>query len=201
MEVKNYIEPKRWRENIMGSIERRIIKRFIDNIFKEQVPQKDEVKQPDKSYKEILQEGKIRKAGETFEEWKSRYLNLILEQLPKTNNPIDKHFIYMRSVEHTYRERKDNRMRKLFKRIAIEHISEFDTFAEAWRRKFRLGLPQVPTFQYLTTVHTEDGEYDKAIAVCRKAMAFSLHDGTKSGFQGRIERIRKKRDKTLNDRK
>jgi hypothetical protein len=35
----------------------------------------------------------------------------------------------------------------------------------------------------------EDGAYDQAVAVCRTA----LEDGTKTGFEGWIERILKKR--------
>ena len=51
-------------------------------------------------------------------------------------------------------------------------------------------------FPYLATVLTEDGHYDEAIEVCRKAINFGLDDGTKSGFAGRIERIRKKQHRT-----
>ena len=39
------------------------------------------------------------------------------------------------------------------------------------------------TFQDLATVYTEDGEYDKAIAVCEIAIAFDLHDWTKGDYK------------------
>ena len=53
-------------------------------------------------------------------------------------------------------------------------------------------LPRVTTFQHYATVLTEDGEYEKAISICEKALEYGLHDNTKSGFEGRIERIKKK---------
>ncbi|VVB64842.1 Uncharacterised protein [uncultured archaeon] len=53
-------------------------------------------------------------------------------------------------------------------------------------------FPHVPTFQYLATVYTEDGEYEKAIEVCENAIAFGLHDWTKGDYQARIKRIKKK---------
>jgi hypothetical protein len=182
----------------MGSIERKIIKRFINNIFKEQTPQKDEVKQPDRSYREILQEEGIRKDGETFETWESRYLDLMLKTLPNISNPIDRHFLYGHILSMIYKKRNDNRMRMLYKRIATENISEFEIITGSLQREFRRVRRKYhrptrdSTFERLAMMYAEDGEYDNAIAICEKAITYGLEDGTKHGFQGRIDRIRKK---------
>jgi len=56
-------------------------------------------------------------------------------------------------------------------------------------------LPRVPMFVQLAMVLTEDGDYDSAVHVCEKALAWGFDDGTKTGFAGRIDRIRKKAEK------
>ncbi len=42
------------------------------------------------------------------------------------------------------------------------------------------------------TLLTEWGDFDRSVWVCELALYFGLDDGTKAGFPGRIERIRKK---------
>jgi len=37
----------------------------------------------------------------------------------------------------------------------------------------------------------EEGEFDRAIEVCKIALSFYLHDVPQSGFDGRIKRIEK----------
>jgi hypothetical protein len=41
----------------------------------------------------------------------------------------------------------------------------------------------------------EEGEFDRAIEVCKIALSFYLHDEPQSGFDGRIKRIEKQRGK------
>lgn len=117
--------------------------------------------------------------------------NRMLKQLYNKGDPIDTHFLYLGLVGQTYSRRKEPKARELFKKLAIEHVEAFDTICRPLMNEFNI-LPRVPTFQYLATVYTEDGEYEKAIEVCEKAIAFGLNDGTKGGYEGRIERIKKK---------
>lgn len=139
--------------------------------------------------------GKLVKADERYMSWISGDLKRMLEQLHKKGNPVDTHFLYLSIVEQTYKQRKDPKMRQLFKKVAAEHVLNFNSLADPLRRDMGGKLPQVPTFKYLSTVYTEDGELNRAIKVCEKAINFKLDDGTKSGFKGRIERIQKKMNK------
>jgi len=117
--------------------------------------------------------------------------NQMLKQLHKKGDPVDTHFLYLNLVRWAYGRRKEPEMRALFKKLATEHVEIFSSLRGPLLKEFG-SLPHVPTFQHLATVYTEDGEYEKAIEVCEKAIAFGLNDWTKSGYQGRIERIKKK---------
>jgi hypothetical protein len=45
----------------------------------------------------------------------------------------------------------------------------------------------------MVIVLDEDGRQDTAIAVCELALSLGLQDGTKTGFEGRITRLKKSR--------
>jgi len=116
----------------------------------------------------------------------------LLKQLYATKKRVDIHFSYYNLIEQTYNHREEPEARALFKKLALEHIEKFGSIRAPLLKKCYGKLPHVPTFQYLATVYTEDGEYDKAVEVCEKAIAFGLHDWTKGDYQARIERIKKK---------
>jgi len=128
---------------------------------------------------------------ERFNASHSGDFNRMMKQLYKKGDPVDTHFLYLSLIDQAYTRRKEPEMRALFKKLAIEHVANFDAIRGPLIKDVGL-LPRVPTFQYLATVYTEDDEYEKAIEVCEKAIAFGLNDGTKSSYQGRIERIKKK---------
>lgn len=118
-------------------------------------------------------------------------LDEMFSQLYKPGNPADTHFLYLNIARIAYRKRDDAKMMELFKKIAVEHISIFNTFIPALLCKTSEGLilPHVPTFQWLVTIYSDEGEYEKAIEVCEKAIRLGLHDGTKGDYQGRINKI------------
>ena len=66
------------------------------------------------------------------------------------------------------------------------HLREFPDIAPALKEDMGGTLPRVSVFQNYSTVLTEVEEYDKAMSICNKAIEYGLHDGTKSGFEGRI---------------
>ncbi len=136
--------------------------------------------------------GQFQRADEAFDAWTGGDLPEMLAALKKPTNPVDRHFLLLGIVEATYRERKDPKKRALFLEIAQQHVDEFPSLAGPLRKDFDGELPHVPTFQKLATVLADDGRFDDAVTVCEQAIALDLHDGTKSGFEGRIERIRKK---------
>jgi hypothetical protein len=150
-------------------------------------------KQQPKAY--IIREGKTVPVDEAFEAWTSGNLSRMLRALSVKTNPIDRHFLLMGIVEQSYRRRSDPEMARTCSRVAELHIAEFSSIAPALERDMGGILPHVTTFQHYATLLSEQREFDKAIEVCTKALALGLHDGTQSGFEGRIERIKKQKAK------
>ena len=140
----------------------------------------------------VIREGEAIAPGEAWYAWMSEDMDRMLAALDGPATPVDRHFLFMRIVQQAYKRREaDLEMRALCVRMARKHVEEFDDIIEPLKREFGL-LPRVPTFQHLATVLTEAGEFDEAISVCEAALSYGLDDGTKGGFAGRIERIRKK---------
>lgn len=146
--------------------------------------------------------GGLYETDERFSSWTnflaSNDIGKMIDLVHKRGHPIDTHFLYLNIIESTYKQRADPQMRILFRKTALEHISVFDLLEPVLYNKSgnnqdpKFLLPRVPTFQYLATVYAEDGEFGKAIKVCELAIGFGLEDGTKGGFSGRMERIKKK---------
>ena len=119
-------------------------------------------------------------------------LNRMLKDLSKETNPIDRHFLLQSIVGETYKRRKDTEMRKICNEIGIKHLSEFKDLAPFLKKEFGGILPRVTTFQYLSTLLSEDGDYDRAIKICKMAISYGLKDGTKGGFEGRVKKSKRK---------
>lgn len=75
------------------------------------------------------------------------------------------------------------------------HLDEFPHLVPFLLQDFNNILPRVLTFQLFSTLLGERGQFDEAIRVCESAIGYGLHDGTKRGYQGRIERIRKQQER------
>lgn len=142
--------------------------------------------------KYTLRMGEVTKTDEVFDAWTSGELDNMLKALNAKTNLIDRHFLLMGIVDHTYKDRNDPKMREICKTVSGQHIQEFAQIAPALKKDMDGVLPRVTTFQKYATVLTEDKEFQKAIDVCETAISFGLHDGTKAGYAGRILRIRKK---------
>lgn len=143
----------------------------------------------------VHREGGLRKADEAFEAWTSGDLGGMEKANRLSTNPIDRHFLLLQICQQTYKHRTKPQMRTKFLIYARQHLHEFPNLAVALKREFGGTLPRVPTFQNLATVLAEDGAFKRAIAVCEAALAQGLKDGTRSGFDGRIARIRRKQEK------
>ncbi|WP_068141019.1 hypothetical protein [Limnochorda pilosa] len=123
----------------------------------------------------------------------------MLRALDKPTNPIDRHFLLLKIVEATYKERQNPPMRDLCKRVAQMHVDEFPRIAAPLKKD--LGtMPRVPTFVWLASLLAEDGEYDAAIKVCQLAQRYGLRDGTKGSFEARIGGIRKAKQRAQQER-
>ncbi len=140
----------------------------------------------------VSRQGKYIPADETFNAWTSGDLDKMLKASEIDTNPIDRHFLLQSIVTETYKLRKEIKYRDLCIKYAEKHLKEFDKIAPALKEDMGGFLPRITTFQYYSTLLTEIRKYEKAIDICKLAISYGLEDGTKSGFQGRIERIKKK---------
>ncbi|MFP4691639.1 MAG: hypothetical protein ACLFMU_06975 [Bacteroidales bacterium] len=152
-------------------------------------------KENDKSYKFVERQGKVTQTDRSFDAWTSGDLNEMLKATKTDTNPIDRHFLLQTIVAETYKRRKEKKYRDLCIEYSEKHIEEFKNRIEKPLKADSYGqLPRISTFQHYATLLTELGDYDKAIEVCKTAVSYDLDDGTKSGYEGRIERIEKKRN-------
>lgn len=139
----------------------------------------------------VMREGQLVKADEAFFATHSGDIGRMERAIGLQTNRVDRHFLLLQLCAATYRDRSDPSIRAKFLHYARMHMSEFEEIRAPLKRSVGM-LPRVPTFQQLATVLVEDGTYDEAIEICERAKAFGLEDGTQSGYDGRIERIRKK---------
>ncbi|RYD83976.1 MAG: hypothetical protein EOP84_06780 [Verrucomicrobiaceae bacterium] len=139
----------------------------------------------------ITRGGKEIEADEVFAAANSQDLPRMLAAAELQTHPVDRHFLLQNIVGLAYKNRKDPRSRHLCIDYAQLHISEFPAIKPHLAKEMGGTLARVSTFQKLATVFTEDRRFAEAIAVCEQALSFGLNDGTQSGFEGRITRIRK----------
>lgn len=149
-------------------------------------------KAPNETVKSFtLRQGKSVAVDEAFEAWTSGDLELMLKAVKSKTNPIDRHFLLQSIVGTTYKLRKEEKFRNLCIEYSEKHLEEFPELAPALKDEMGGSLPRITTFQNYATVLTENKNFDKAIDICIHALSYGLHDNTKSGFNGRIQRIEK----------
>lgn len=56
---------------------------------------------------------------------------------------------------------------------------------------FKENEPRVHVFKRLAIIYKKQERYKEAIEVCKKAIRYDMRDGTKSGFEGRLERLKR----------
>lgn len=124
----------------------------------------------------------------------SRDLHQMVPALEIATDPIDRHFLLMAIVEEAYRRRREPEAAELCANVAEMHVNEFSKLVPALKR-YTGQVPEVPTFQIYSQLLADRGEYDKAVWVCEQALEYEVGDRTKTGYRGRVERIRKKQAK------
>jgi hypothetical protein len=118
------------------------------------------------------------------------------KSLETESGPWERHLLYLQKIEATYRGRKaskDDRTKAIA--LSRQYLSEFPALRQAVFDRMEEQYPKViPVFKMLAIMLDEDEAYDQAVEVCRTALENGLEDGTKTGFEGRIQRILKKRN-------
>ena len=114
--------------------------------------------------------------------------------IARATNSIDLHFAYLGMIEFTYRNRSTHLERCI--EFCKEDIDLFPLFEREYLRKYptksgRIEV-RIPSFEKLAIIYGNQGKFEDAIKVCELALSYGLQDSTKGGFEGRIERLKRK---------
>ncbi|MGV9004894.1 hypothetical protein [Flavobacterium sp.] len=131
---------------------------------------------------------------EVHDVWTSNDLAKMLKVTNLKTSLINRHFLLQTIVNESYKLRDEEHYKNQCLKYSEIHLDEFNEIAPALKEDFNEILPRITTFQNYATILTEIGDYEKAISVCETAISCNLSDGTKSNYQGRIDRIKKKHD-------
>ena len=156
---------------------------------------KDQAQQKVEPTSFILRQGKYVPVGDAFSAWTSGDINEMLEAESTKTNSVDRHYFLQSIVGEAYKLRKDEKYKQLCIEYADKHLREFPSIVQVLKDEVGGILPRVTIFQHYAIVLAENGEYGKAIKVCKQAIEYGLYDNTKSGFEGRITRIKKMAEK------
>ena len=117
-------------------------------------------------------------------------LSALIKQLERENQPIDRECFYIGRINMTYRDHPQVAIA-----IGTRYIEEYYQTPEP----FGSGRPPngeilkrlVLLFDPFQYEGDEDynGNRELAIWVCKFALAFNISDGTKKGFQGRLQNL------------
>lgn len=143
--------------------------------------------------KEYTDEERNRGVDEVYFAILSNDLDKMLAVTELVSLPKNRHHLLQSIVTESYKLRKEDKFRNICIKFSKIHLDEFSVIAPHLINNFNTTLPRVTTFQYYATLLTEIGEYDEAIKICEMAITFSLDDGTKGGYENRIEKINKKK--------
>ncbi len=148
-----------------------------------------------------------------------RYRTSLQEDLRKYD-PINLHFEYLQLISMYYAKRdeegnidkcihiclKDIALYPLFKQAYIKddinNLKVSQSFREVGSKEhnelqsridnYQYPILSVPSFKRLAIIYEQQNKLNEAIEVCEKAISYSLDDGTKGGFEGRIEKLNRK---------
>lgn len=154
-----------------------------------------DIDEPSSSKIYKTREGRAILIDDAFKAWTTSDLSQMLKAVATDTHLIDRHFLLQRVVRETYKLRKDSYYSDLCLEHAQLHFVEFEDIAPILKDDLGGTLPRIATFQQHATVLAELGEFARANEACECAVQRNLHDGTKSGFKGRIARLKKQRDK------
>lgn len=98
------------------------------------------------------------------------------------------HFTYTALIDVYYKQR-DDREDAIEK--CIEYCKKDIEIADGFVDEFG-EVPRIPSFKRLAIIYEKEEKYKDALGICDQALELGTSDGTKGGFEGRKERLRKK---------
>lgn len=104
-------------------------------------------------------------------------------------NPADRHTQLVEMITRCYQKRHQPDSRQQLYQAGQVYQNELSDFMKGVDAE---TISSGGVLKYLAIALAEDERYSEAIAVCEAALDAGIEDGTKTGFQGRIDRLRKK---------
>jgi hypothetical protein len=114
--------------------------------------------------------------------------------LDQTDDPLERHSIYTQLMEKAFQNRTSSASRDLLLEMGQQYQAEFDRLLPRLRKEMGT-TPEILPLKWLAIAFEEDGRYEDALEICRRAQEWDISDGTKTGFAGRQHRIERKREK------
>jgi len=116
---------------------------------------------------------------------------LLSESIDRSNDSVDLHFAYNHLIKLCYKLRdEDDYLEK-----CIDYCQkDIKLYEEKLKDKplFKENDTRVHAFKRLAIIYKKQKRYEEAIEVCKKAIKYNMRDSTKSGFEGRLERLKRK---------
>ena len=133
-------------------------------------------------------------AGKDYE-LADKLINEGEKEIGVTTNLVDVHFFLQEAAECYYKQKtvRDNAFGLVAKYCRLD-ITLFSEYRKPLIKEFGV-MPRILTFQRLAMIYEQEQRYDDAIEICNKAIEYDLTDSTKGGFEGRLARIEKKKNK------
>lgn len=108
---------------------------------------------------------------------------VLIEAIKRATNSADKHFPRTKLAEMAYKAGDFDEC----ERYCLDVINELDLIAFKGAR--------VVAFSRLAIMYEKQGRIQDAINISEKALKLGQHDGTKGGYEGRIEKLKRKASK------
>lgn len=132
--------------------------------------------------------------------WKSGHRELAESVFQKSleaedDNPTDRHFVYVNWEKLLYKRRdKDPEALEKCIELCKKDIAQVDEVLPKLKRTPNGREINVDyySFRRLAIIYEKQGEYEKAIEVCNKALEHNVFANTKMGWEGRKEKLKKK---------
>ncbi|QYJ78600.1 hypothetical protein [Shewanella acanthi] len=116
--------------------------------------------------------------------WANDTLNQIFSSYQQATFAVERYNAVQNLIAECYKQRKTPDYLHYGANLSSQYLALFhDVSAEAELK--------TTGFMHLATLLNDTHAFDKAIALCKQALALGLTDGTVTGFEGRINRIEK----------
>ncbi|WP_153916351.1 hypothetical protein [Shewanella sp. TC10] len=123
-------------------------------------------------------------AGEVFADLVAKY--------DSQADATAQHQSLLNIIGHSYKLRKQAEYCQYGAQLTETYLSVY----EQYHRDNKIAADEKgPGFMQLSTMLNDTKQFDQAISLCQKALAYQLSDGTVTGFEGRIKRIEKAKSK------